>query len=301
MQTRNRLLSGILLTTLLLTLLFGCFPLSASAAGTKYRLKEEVTGTTRITYSYDKAGRLTQKTESSDGKVQSITEYHYYPNGELCEELWKGSCNLYMHYDSEGTLIERDDTGGIGSPAFSLPYMGDTVRTEYDSAGRITRFEHKAGENGGTTVLRYEYDKKGRILRFRVGTDRTDAYDYRPDGSFIRTRNDSYSTGYQLCITEYYNTSGQRTQCDWKDGNYSSTTYYEYDAAGHLTRQYNADGTTELVMKYDKYGNLTEEWSGGKRLFTYQNTYDKNGCLTKTVRKWNDTNQVITTYTYEKG
>ena len=81
MLTRGRLLSGILLAALLFTLLFGIFPLSSSAAGPGYRLKEEVTGATRITYSYDKAGRLTQKTESSDGKVQSVTEYHYYPNG----------------------------------------------------------------------------------------------------------------------------------------------------------------------------------------------------------------------------
>ena len=178
--------------------------------------------------------------------------------------------------------------------------MGDTVRTEYDAAGRITRFEYRSGGNGSTTVLLYEYDKKGRILRFRVGSDRTDTYDYRPDGSFIRMRNDSYSSDYKLCITEYYNTSGQRTQCDWNAGSYSSTTYYEYDAAGHLTRQYDADGTSELVLKYDKYGNLTEEWSNGERLCTYQNTYDKNGCLIKTVRKCSSTSQV-TTYTYEKG
>ena len=297
MQTRDRLLSGILLAALLFTLLFGSFPLSASAAGPGYRLKEEVTGATRITYSYNKSGQLTTKMEYYNGRIESCTEYRYFSNGRLSEEFWSGSCDLYMHYDSNGTLIDRDDTGGVGSPANLNPAYGHKLTCTYDSSKRITRFEVKS--NYGTMTLRYEYDNLGRIVRFYDNSGRTDTYDYYSDGSFTRTRIDRYNNSDTLYIAEFFSPSGLILQRDWQSGDYYQKTLFEYDSKGNLTREYDPGGTFDRVFKYDKYGNLTGEWFNGKQSCSYTNSYDKNGCLTKSVRKAGNATQT-TTYVYEK-
>ncbi len=301
---KKRIVSGILIAALFFSLLLGCLPLSASAAGNGYRLTEETTkdgkNTTRIKYSYNKAGQLILKMEYYNGSIESTTEYRYYSNGKLSEEFWSGSCDLYMHYDSRGTLIDRDDTGGVGSPANLYPPGGDKLSCTYDSAKRITRFEVKRGGYSGSTVLRYEYDNKGRILRFYDNAGRTDTYEYLQDGSFIRTRTDRNSNGYSLSISEVFNASGLVIQRDIQEGNYFLKICFEYDSSGNLTRQYDPSGSSEHVYKYDKYGNLTGEWYNGKQVCTYTNTYDKNGCLTKSVRKAGSVSQT-TTYLYEKA
>lgn len=287
---------GILAALISMLLAFVIVPRDAMAAGR--RLISETTQDgryiSRIEYSYDKAGHLAQKTEYQDDKVESVTEYHYYPDGRLLEELWRGHLNLYWHYDSCGTVIERDETGGIGSPAFSLPYMGDVVHEEYDAAGHITRFENRSGETGGTSLLQYEYDSRGRILTFRSGA-RVERYDYRPDGSFVRTRDDK---SMDLFITEYYNADGLRTQSDWRRTNYSSTTYFTYDKSGNLIRRENSDGNSVWTWKYDEHGNEIEECINGKVSCTHTYSYDRDGFMLRSERRAGDFVQ-ITAYQYE--
>lgn len=304
LRHRKGIVSGILIAALLFSLLLGCLPLSASAAGTGYRLTEETTksgnNTTKITYSYDKSGKLSLKMEYYNGRYENCTAYRYYPNGKLYEELWSGSCDLYMHYDSNGTLIERDDTGGVGSPANLMPSAGDKLSVTVDSSKRITRFDVKRSY-GGSSTLRYEYDNKGRILRFYDGDgSRQDVYSYNSDGSFTRTRTDRYNNSITLSISEFFDSSGRVIQRDWQSGGYFQKTCFEYDSKGNLTRQYDPSGSSDWVFKYDKYGNLTGEWYNGKQSCSYTNTYDKNGCLTKSVRKAGNSTQT-TTYVYERA
>lgn len=263
------------------------------------RLAEETTespySVERIVYKYDKAGRLSQKTKYYNGKVESTTEYSYYPDGALFEELYRGAINLYQHYDSKGTLIERDETGGIGSPAFYSSAEGDTLSTKYDAKGHITRFEVRSEDAKTPYVLTYEYDSKGRILRFCVGNYRTDSYDYRPDGSFIRTRSD---TDMKLYITEYYNAEGLRTQSDRRQGDYYSTEYYEYDSRGNLIRQLDSRYGSERTWTYDAKGNPTEERINGDLSCTYRYRYDADGYMIESERRAGGTTQT-TTYRYK--
>ena len=277
----------------------GCCPIIATAESFGNRLAEEITETSyysaKTIYDYDRTGQLAQKTVLQNGKVESTTEYHYSSDGTLCEELYKGIINLYFHYDSKGTVIERDETGGVGSPACWNPYAGDIVRTEYDSNGRIICLQIISGETGKANTLTYEYDNQGRILCFRVGDYRTDSYDYRPDGSYIRMRDDK---NMNLFITEYYNTEGLRTQVDRRQFSDISTVYYAYDECGHLISQSDSQYNSQRGWKYDDHGNLLEEWVNGNLQCSYLNDYDAYGNLTHSVRVSGDTT-LTTIYRYE--
>ena len=245
--------------------------LSVNHTGIKtpaFRLIEEKEPFYSTKYTYGKDGKLQESVTCYQDEPEWHTYYYYSPSGMLVEkkeEEYDG-ITLYFHYDSKGTEIEKDDTGGVGSQANAGSWFN--VEERYDSEGRIMTFTVKPQDGEPYSPLEYRYDGKGRILSLS-SKDMQITYRYAKNGSFTRTaqydfRNDE--------LVEEYDSSGHIIKSCWmENGKATSTVLYKYDAQGKLLEMKNGSWWRRYTYEQDAYGNITaktETDSSGSKLRT---------------------------------
>jgi hypothetical protein len=181
------------------------------------------------TYTYDSAGRLSEKAHEINGSVFRTT-YTYNQAGQLFKETYVTQIKEYI-YNSEGQLIEvrRSYNNGIddGKEVISYDDAGRQIgRIFYDRNGLPEAKETKT------------YDAEGR-LRKEVNRYHTSTYNEKG----------------QL-LTE---SSGN----DTNDPNYRKVVY-EYDDRGHIVKEetYTIKGLIETSLyayEFDRIGNWTKQ------------------------------------------
>lgn len=100
-----------------------------------------------VSYTRDKIGRITEKTETTNGN-STVYEYSYDPSGRLIEEKINATVNKSWQYDSNGN---RTHENGI-------------MIANYDEQDRLINYS-------GTV---YNYNDNGELTRKITGSDTTD-------------------------------------------------------------------------------------------------------------------------------
>jgi RHS repeat-associated protein len=119
------------------------------AEGTNYRATVSGTDAYSVQYSYDKLGRVTQKTETIGGGTDTY-DYTYDGSDRLSEVRRNGVIITTYTYDSNGNRL-------------SATHNGVTTNGSYDAQDRLTQY--------GTTV--YTYTANGEALTKTAGNQIT--------------------------------------------------------------------------------------------------------------------------------
>ncbi|MFE7773713.1 LamG-like jellyroll fold domain-containing protein [Streptomyces sp. NPDC057445] len=220
--------------------------------------------------SYDLAGRLTGV--GGDG-VLAGNRYTYNDRGQLLSTDGPGGTSSYA-YDADGMMTSRTDAAG--STAFTYdqagrldtttdPLTGTQVRSDYDAAGRPTADEYARPAAGGTWTVgakrSYTYDALGRVADDSVkktgggaqvqGT----AYEYDLDNRLVKkTATGTAGAGAE---TYSYDLAGRMTS----ETGGGTTTAYEWDKAGNLTKKGDIAGTYDSRNRVQTWGTQTFDYS----------------------------------------
>ncbi|MFF8279716.1 LamG-like jellyroll fold domain-containing protein [Streptomyces lateritius] len=220
--------------------------------------------------SYDLAGRLTGV--GGDG-VNAGNTYTYNDRGQLLSADGPGGTASYA-YDTDGKMTSRTDAAGATAftydPAGRLdtttdPLTGTQVRSDYDAAGRPTVQEYARPAAGGTWTIgakrSYSYDALGRVADDSVKKTGTGAavqgtgYEYDLDNRLVKkTASGTAGAGAK---TYTYDFAGRMTS----EISGGTTTAYEWDKAGNLTKKGDVAGTYDSRNRLQTWGTQTFDYS----------------------------------------
>jgi len=235
---------------------------------------------TKVQYTYDAWGRITEKTVYSVQGELAFQQMFSYENvledGTVLLKLTvttrdeTGNQTVCQYYDSRERLVRS--TRGTEFAAYEYDYLDQVVsRRGYDGAATLTAYDPMGNVRSVTNPLgnttRYTYDGLGHQ---RTQTD--------PLGNVFRTRVNALG----LLVAK---------ETPLPDGGMATERYW-YDGAGNLTRVQDAEGG-QIRYSYDPRNNLTDVVQPLSLMesFTTAYTYDREGrgCLLKprmsTIRK----------------
>ncbi|MGD8452217.1 MAG: RHS repeat-associated core domain-containing protein [Phycisphaerae bacterium] len=220
-----------------------------------------------VTYEYYTGapyqGLLWRKTDRNG----NVTEWEYYPDGNVKKEIDPGGCETEYTYDAFGNVLSRTVHNDTGDQTTSYTYnardrvdtvtdpVGNTTKYEYDSVGnRIAVYTCWIDESTYRSVTRYEYDSRDRLVRTIEddgGLDRITEYDYDNNDNRI----------------EEIDPNGVVTQ-------------FEYDELNRVVRTLRDPGGLEIEREYgyDPVGNKITEIDPNDHTATYD--YDVLNRLT---------------------
>lgn len=140
---------------------------------TVYTAKFDSTELLKDQYTYDKLGRITEKTESVNG-VTDVYSYGYDLAGRLTEVRKNGFVQSTYGYDDNGNRTRRNgsDIATYDEQDRLLSYSGTTY--VYTANGEL------ASKTEGSAVTRYRYDVLGNLKH--VDLPGGNAIDYLVDG-----------------------------------------------------------------------------------------------------------------------
>ncbi|MFF3087593.1 LamG-like jellyroll fold domain-containing protein [Streptomyces nojiriensis] len=221
------------------------------------------------TLSYDLAGRMTGS--GGDGVLADNT-YTYNDRGQLLTTDGPSGKSAYT-YDADGSMTSRKDASGTTAFTYDMggrldtvtdPLTGTQIQTDFDAAGRPTLQQYARPGTGGTytpTAKRaYNYDSLGRLTKDTVtrtagGDVQGQVYDYDLADQLVR-KTTTGTTG-AADNTYTYDLAGRMTS--WSDG--TSTTPFEWDKAGNLTKRGNTTGTYDSRNRLETWGTETYAYS----------------------------------------
>lgn len=247
-----------------------------------------------VTYSYDKADRVTQAAYT--GGPSTVTAGYTYDGagnmisrtGQSGTTTWaydgrnlvtsrtasSGGGTLSYGYGKDANLTSVTDAAGTTSYLYNsrnLMYQmtdpaGHVWEFAYDADGRRTTtwFNTNSNESTWASKMLTSYDTTGRITRIQADENSSPSnavfdtsYCYSPYVSGQSCPSASASTDTGLVQYSTANTSG-------------TTSVYSYDKANRLTKATNVNGTT-YSYGYDSDGNLTSQagCSGCSPTLTY--------------------------------
>jgi RHS repeat-associated protein len=279
------------------------------------------------------AGLLTSAT-----KAGGTSSYRYAPNGDMTGFSEVGSGGTLRSYDNAGFISSETTSGTGGSPA--------TITFSRDAMGRVTGETHQCVTNAVTGVTTQEitsrrYDHDGLqvevidsaldcVSHASIAANRKTTLEYDVAGRLTRTVGPvgdistyTYDAANPTLLASTTDPRGKRSFYDYSALNGKITAVhsdvlnfnavqnllthtYQYDPAGRLTAESDADGrvtnyeytgddlvsrvtrpntfsngTTHTVEmwrgSYDGAGRVTSETIGGSR--TTSHTYDSEGRL----------------------
>ena len=256
--------------------------------------KDNDTGPTSMSYTYDIFGNLLTETDDTVEDNKLTTRYNYNTWGQKTKETtatgaeiktWYGrGPNLGMcyykleyslgqpwkktWYDSCGRIVKTESVAGGG--------LLSTTETKYNSKGQETETVHKAGKLTVSTTK--EYDSRGRTTKISSSTGKNVSYVYG-------NRSVSITESGRTTVKEFDAQDNVRKVTDpvatleykyYSNGNPSSVTCgentvrMEYDEAGNRITLDDPDaGVTKTV--YDAEGKIQEQTDGRgvKQLYRY--------------------------------
>ncbi|WP_235364764.1 LysM peptidoglycan-binding domain-containing protein [Sphingomonas sp. ERG5] len=266
----------------------------ATAPGTRIsRAVYDAVG--RLTYSIDALGQVTIATYDAKGQLTKQVQVAalYTTAGDpllSAMNTWATSNANATNDRTTRSLYDRK-----GQLAYGVDALGYVTRYEYDKLGKLlkqTRYESAQSVNDGTTVdtisitspaaarvTQFSYDSAGRL---ETTTD--------PAGFITKLTLDQM--GQILSSTDAFGTSDV------------STTAYEYDAVGSVTKETRGSGTAEVVVTtsiYDKLRRLTDRTVAANTIdaATTHWDYDALGRVTKEIRAFGMTEHADTSFAYD--
>lgn len=267
----------------------------SSGARTEYQYNKngDLTATTlfdadgtqlsEITNEYDSAGRLVLTTDAEGGRVSTAYEQAGRVLSRTVDPAGLALTTTYA-YDAKGQVIKSVDPEGV------------ITETYYDNKGQITHVimdaipdsEIGSGREGDYLALTtyYSYDSRGKRLSVSVGNQPGMVTDSVTGENF-----------YQKAInhTEYtYDKHGRLVRevidpdVTLSDSSVISglnlVTNYEYDTAGNLIAETNANGHATHYI-YDKFDRLVYSINANGNVL--ENRYDANGNAVRSVEYLN--------------
>lgn len=206
----------------------------------------------KSSYGYDPLGNLTAVTQriGASGTTQKRS-YVYDSLSRLTSATNPESGTIGYRYDLIGNLILKIDSraGGAALPNCSIPYSGGNVAIchEYDVLNRVKTLTY----NDGTPNVIYSYD---------------DANVANSIGRLTSVSKGPFVNKYNAFDEQGRVTSSSQTT----DGR----TYamgYEYDLAGHLTKQAYPSGRS-VITSYDQAGRINSV--GGQSGVPYASSFN---------------------------
>ncbi|MBN3584567.1 hypothetical protein JYB64_19405 [Algoriphagus aestuarii] len=225
----------------------------------------QITGGTTYTvvkgYQYNSAGLLRRITHKiNTGAVITLADYSYTDFGEIEKKTFPvaGNAAMSFQYNIRGWLKKINDPQVSNDPTkiFAQELFYETGHpTKNNWNGNVSKIEWR-GQNNTKVNYTYSYDNVNRLTDAdyvaATGTDRytVDNLTYDPNGNILtlNRKNQLTSSTYGLAdqLTYTYSSNGNRltqvtdavpltthTSQDFKE---RSTTIYEYDENGNLTK-----------------------------------------------------------------
>ncbi len=213
----------------------------------------------KSSYSYDLLGNLTAVTQRIGTSSTSQERLFVYDSlSRLTSATNPESGTIGYRYDAGGNLILKIDSrpGGAALPNCSIPYGGGNVATcyEYDILNRVKTRTY----NDGTPNVTYSYDdtnvtnSTGRLTSVRNGAS---VYNYNA-----------------------FDEQGQVTSSSQTTDGQTYTMGYEYNLAGHLTKQI-YPSKRSVVTSYDRAGRINSVEGQSGVLYASSLSYTAHGAV----------------------
>ena len=206
-------------------------------------------------YAYDAAGNRTKLVYPSGDTV-----YYAYDSVNRLERIYNDSDDkaAYYRYDATGNITREIKANN------TITYY------EYDGAGRLARLQNVKSDNSLISSFQYDRDKAGNITKCYRGDGATVYYEYdRAQRLASEVWKDSgmseiYSFKYD------YDGVGNRSKMLRNLGGGAESTYYYYDAANRLEKEWNETAGTTTYFGYDDNGSVLRiQTPTGTTYFSY--------------------------------
>ncbi|WON75863.1 RHS repeat-associated core domain-containing protein [Serratia sp. UGAL515B_01] len=259
--------------------------------------------------SYNSAGLLTSWTDCSGNTTHltydaraciatitspdgTLADFTHNLQGKRLTSLFADGSKEYCTYDSLGRLIGRRDALGAqtawqldidGLPLKRINASGESFHYQYDLARRLVKL---INENG--SEYRINYDENDNIICEKTFDNAVIRYRYNANGQLIEKKELGLPVpGKQekgILTTLRYDALGRVVEkIIWNEAlNSKVHNYFEYNAAGLLTRAQNAHSI--IKRHYNTLGQLVSETCevmGQSQ--TIQHEYDDNGQRSRTL------------------
>ena len=222
----------------------------------------------RVSYTYDKQGRVTAQTYE-DGATVS---YKYDNSGALAtvKDSATGRTTTY-YYDATDRLMKYVESGTDYSHGVTYAYdnINNLTRTveNFNGANRVTGYTYDddnrlSSITQSATNEHYQYDAYGRVsaqqtkVNSLVTLNTSFVYETLDNGNMTSrvSQYDLLSAGNYLDRTYSYTYDDNGNILSVSDG--TNTTSYVYDAQNQLTRENNQAGDFTHTWTYDTAGNI---------------------------------------------
>ena len=271
--------------------------------GLEYETIDVYSGKVLTHKEYDSSSRLIKVNEYIYG---SVTEYTYDCLDRITSETVKqGDTILSQTLYSYEYAVENGTYNKVTKTIVGDTNAPSIVTTEYtDKHGNVV----KTGKiiDGVEYFDTYTYDYVGNCTSVLTSTDAaknlayTSQYEYDHNGQVTKT----YNANGQY-TTNIYDAFGKLVSAT----DYAGTpTTYTYDTLGRLTSQtitIESGVTSTSKYEYDAAGNIIREWSQNNAVGSTADwakteyTYDNRNRLTEVKQYNGDTVALTTTYTYD--
>lgn len=192
----------------------------------------ENTGVRTITYTYDAVGNRLSRNDSIDG----LTTSTYDANDRLVSDSISGNVDSYI-YDNNGNLLSR------------IRNAGDQSHYEWDSLGRLTRFDTTIGSSNHVAV--YHYNSDG--MRVAVVEDGKETRYLIDNGQAVARVLEEYSSNAQVIASYQY---GNQLISQTREG---TSSYYVWSGTGNVQALVGANGTVTDTYHYDSFGRILSQ------------------------------------------
>ena len=243
----------------------------------------EITGPTgaKQKYVYDSQSRTIRNfINTYNDYWETCDHYEDLRYNELGEVVMRYKGNVYSSstYDIAGRITGYRDGESTNTKTYDANgniisehnYSG-TVTRVYDALNRVVSYSDVNGQ-----TIEYEYDACGNLYRMKYPTGEYAVYSYDANHNLIS----SGIQGSNLVTTFHYDYKNRVTRIDNIDG---STVYKTYNAAGNLVNTADFDSDSHLIVvyfyQYDALGRLTSEYESSSNI-RYLMQYDSMGRLT---------------------
>ena len=233
---------------------------------TEQKLSGKVKSLTEYSFNVRRVHGKAQK--EFTGKTRAVynplgnkdNDYTYNPDGSLAS-------STVFNYNKEGVLEQEDGYNGDGSPEYTNIYKSDkdgnfTLIKLFDGAGNLFLKTACDYDKDGNETAEINYTQVLEREKMRDAVLDKTVWQHDKDGNITK---EQYLEG---------------------DSGVIRTTYFTYDANGHISERVNSENGFKLktTYKYDIKGNVVEETqydAAGKIVTRIMTTYDERGNSTE--------------------